>query len=551
MKKHLARILLTAAFLLAASGLKARNVSDITRDAVEEVEGRGLLVRSNPAGAKVFIDGAERGLSPLSLNAVISGEHEILLTREGYRDRRVKVIVPASGRIVVSLKMEAASGLLSLTIRPDREPPPGLPFRPVILADGVPVEDPLFELPAGFHRVQVRAFGWEVAEGPAERRIYVPQDQTTEADFLLRPAAFRMGGGRINRPRFNPYNTGSLGTVECLFEVSAPGRGSLTVSDPQGRTVYETSLPPFETWSGQALWNGRDAGGGVLPEGGYTLLIRGEPAAEAGVPQAGGAEDGGAEDGGAEDGVPAAWELRLETEINYAAGIYPLSLTGGVPGLFLVPHDGALPSGSFQIDGALFFGKTSEQGRAFSSLPVEIGLRFSLLDRLELSFSLEGVPEFGESARFGFGASAKGMFFRAAGALPLGLGAGFSCNWAEEEELTVESEGLGPYAALSFRLSPLFTLLFSPGFLWKVPDDGIPRLLLPAGILFRYSWFSAGLSLRPEIRFAEPDRGPFLFGGEIKFNPPPSNLIYTLLGGLRIQSGSPSGFGGIGIGIIY
>ena len=539
MERHLSRILLTAVLLFPfAPGLGAQNVSDITRDVIEEVEGRGLLIRSNPAGAKVFIDGAERGLSPLSLNTMISGEHEILLTRDGYRDRRLKVIVPASGRLVVSLKMEASSGRLFLNIRPDREPPPGLPFKPVILADGVTMEDPLFELPIGFHSVQVRAFGWETAAGTTERRVYVAENRTTKLDFLLRPAAFRMGGARINRPRFNPYNAGSLGTVECSFEVSAPGRGFLAVRNRQGGTVYEAPIPPFETWSRRVPWNGRDAGGNVLPEGVYTIVIRGE-AAEV-TP------------GGTGNGAPEeeARELRLETEIDYSAGIYPLSLTGGVPGLFLVPHDGVLPSGAFQIDGSLFFGKTSETDRAFGSLPMEIGLRFSLLDRLELSFALEGVPEFGKGAHFGFGASAKWMFFRPAD-LPLGLGAGFSCNWAEEEELTVESEGLSPYVSLSFTLSPLFTLFFSPGLLWKIPGDGIPRLLLPAGLLFRYAWFSAGLSLRPEIRVTEPDGGPFLFGGELKFNPPPSNMVYTLLGGLRIESGSPSGFGGIGIGIIY
>jgi hypothetical protein len=317
----------------------------------------------------------------------------------------------------------------------------------------------------------------------------------------------------------------------------------MTVSDRQGTVVYEAPLPPFEAWSQRALWNGRDAGGGVLPEGPYTIVVRGEPAAETGLKPAGGPEDG------APAGEPR--ELRLETTIDYAAGIYPLSLAGGVPGLLLVPHDGVLPSGSFQIEGTLFFGKTSETARAFGSLPVETGVRFSLLDRLELSFALAGIPEFGEGARFGFGASAKWMFFRAAGDLPLGLGVGFSCNWAEKEELTVESEGLSPYAALSFRISPLFTLFFSPGFLWKIPGDGVPRLLLPAGILFRYAWFSAGLSLRPEIRVTGPGEGPFLFGGELKFNPPPSNMVYTLLGGLRMESGSPSGFGGIGIGIIY
>jgi hypothetical protein len=42
-----------------------------------------------------------------------------------------------------------------------------------------------------------------------------------------------------------------------------------------------------------------------------------------------------------------------------------------------------------------------------------------------------------------------------------------------------------------------------------------------------------------------------MIAGEIKFFPPPSRFVFSLLGGLRIKEASFGGFGGVGIGMIY
>ncbi|MCL2443608.1 MAG: PEGA domain-containing protein, partial [Treponema sp.] len=45
--------------------LAARDVSNIIGDNFEETAGRGLVIRTNPAGVKVYIDGIERGETPV------------------------------------------------------------------------------------------------------------------------------------------------------------------------------------------------------------------------------------------------------------------------------------------------------------------------------------------------------------------------------------------------------------------------------------------------------------------------------------------------------
>jgi hypothetical protein len=90
------------------------------------------------------------------------------------------------------------------------------------------------------------------------------------------------------------------------------------------------------------------------------------------------------------------------------------------------------------------------------------------------------------------------------------------------------------------------------------PDDPLPRLFLPMGVLFRHAQFIAGISFLPEFSFAPRSKnraaqGPAVFelGVEIKWYPPPSILVYTLSGGIKMDRTGTRGFGGVGIGIIW
>jgi hypothetical protein len=65
-----------------------------------------LVVRSEPAGARVFVGGVERGVAPITLNDLAPGEHEVTLQTEVATSRH-SVVVQAGG--TVSLVVPVAS----------------------------------------------------------------------------------------------------------------------------------------------------------------------------------------------------------------------------------------------------------------------------------------------------------------------------------------------------------------------------------------------------------------------------------------------------------
>jgi hypothetical protein len=243
----------------------------------------------------------------------------------------------------------------------------------------------------------------------------------------------------------------------------------------------------------------------------------------------------------------------METEIDSSINIFPLSLMGGIPGLLFAPVSFVLPRGSFQIEAGLLFGRTSVGERAFSSLPFEAGLRLAPIKHLEIAAVFNAAPKFSGDAGWGFSGSARWEFLHPQEDLPLGMAVGISYAWAQNggEAPLSPGRGGGLYLPLVLALSPV-SLIFSPGMRWIGPDEPTPHLLLSAGALYQGSWFIAGPSLRSEFNFSDTgDLFKLMMGGEFKIYPPPSNLVFSLLGGAWIQGSSAGGFGGIGIGVLY
>ncbi|MDR1587221.1 MAG: PEGA domain-containing protein [Treponema sp.] len=543
--------------------LAAQNVSDIVGDTFEETAGRGLSIRTRPNGVRVFINGAEQGRTPFSSDALRAGEYNIRLSKDGYRDRRFKIVVPDKSRLVVSIEMEEATGQVLLRVNRAEGSPSGdtLPLKPIFIAGGKETEEPVLTLVIGWKQVQVRAFGWE----DASVMVFVREGRTTELNVTLRPEPFRLSGGTVSRRRFNPHNAGTLGSVEFRFEVSAPGSGSLTIRDQGGVTVYTVPLGPFSSRSQQISWNGRDRFGDVLEEGLYTARIEGRA-----FSGASGKEPPAAGDPDLPAGLESEGEvLDLQTGIDFSASIFPLSFSGGVPGLLFAPVPVVLPRGSFQIEASLLFGRLSlpEESaragpeRAFSSLPFEGGFRFVPLDRLEIGAVVNSNTRFDGGAGWGFTGSAKYAFLGGAGSLPLNMAAAVSYSWAGEggEAPLGTGRGGGLYLPLSLDLG-FVSFLFSPGMRWAGMDDPVPRLLLSAGALFQGPWFIAGVSLRPDFDFTNSgeragmtpaDRVRLLGGAEFKFYPPPSNLVFSLSGGMWLRGGDAGVFGGAAVGILF
>ncbi|GHV24392.1 hypothetical protein FACS189498_1480 [Spirochaetia bacterium] len=516
---------------------------DLLHDAIEETEGRGLVIRSNPAGAKVFVDGIERGLTPLVIDFLPSGEYNISLAKDGYAERRVKVMLRSGSRLALSLALEEDKGRLVVFLRRSPESPPedALPLTPRIFVDGTAFSGQQMDLVPGWRTVSVRAFGWDGADVPVE----IKGGKTEQLDIVMKPAAFRLSNAAARRGRFNPANSGALGTTEITFEVSAPGQGRLEIADPEGHTVFSASLGPFETWSQSVLWPGQDAGGAVLPDGTYTIRITAE-----------------------------TQTAELAVVIDRSLRIRPAYLSGGLPGLLFSPAPEILPLGSFQIEAGLLAGRPSPDAVPWKTLPFSAALRFSPLARLELAAALNVIPEFDSGAVWALGGSAKWVFLSGS---PFGLALGAAWSNAGEGNPFGMNGGVELFIPVSWSIgaainspraainspgaainSPrAFSLVFSPAALWSgadgIPESIVPRLLLSGGFRFDLPGFSAGISLREDFGFTGDKTGPGIFslGGELNFSSPPSNLIFSVSGGAWFKDDSVGGFGGLGIGLLF
>jgi hypothetical protein len=522
--------------LILAAGLSLCPLA--ARDSIEEVPGQGLSVLSEPSGVTVYLDGVERGLTPLYLD-LPGGEYNVRLHRDGYQERRLKVSLHSTGRLIVSLDMEKARGQVFLILRPGPDAPPAENLDPVIIADGEFVTGPLVSLPVGYRTILVRAFGWK----DVSQTVYVEEGKSLYLDIALSPAPMVLDKAAVSRGRFNPRNAGSLGTTEFSFEVSAPGRGWLRIRNSRGETVYSSEERSFTGRVQRISWDGRAADGNFLPDGAYTAHIEAESVS--GGPEA------------SRSGV------FLPVTLDSSLTLRPLTLSSGNGGLLFAPAPEALPPGEFQIEGLLLFGRPPLTGRTWRTLPFAVAFRVTPLRRLELTAALNVVPEFDAALSLGASGSVKWVI-RETDRIPLALAAGLSYGWAEEGSATPFGMGTGAqlFFPLEWRLASLgnsagnsaFSLLFTPALLWTgdrgYPMEAAPRGLLSGGLLLRQNRISAGISARQEFTFAGTGRGagPLMLGGEIKLH---SAFVFSLLGGAWFKGSALGGFGGIGIGLVY
>jgi hypothetical protein len=512
-------ILFRASLLVLGMGLWPLSVSG---DTIQQLEGTGLAVASDPPGASVYLDGIKEGITPLVLPVLPAASYTIRLSKEGYFDRELRVTVPREGRLSISLNMEKAAGNLLLRVRSSGAGE--LPLNPLVYVDGVLMPGPVLALNEGSHSVRVRAFGWEDVYAV----VYVKARETRVLEAVFSPAPFGIRSVSPGRRRFNPDDSGSLGSTTFSFEVSAPGRGTFLVLDHEGQTRFRRELGPFTTWSQSVSWDGRDQKGNILPDGSYTLRIE------------------------AEDPAGTAVSAALEAELDSSFHIIPSQTSAAVPGLSWAPGARLNPPPSWQVEGTMLFGKPVRE-EAWQSLPFAVSLSASVFERLEIGAAVNMTPRFEGKTPFSPGLSLKLGILGAGGrTAPLGLALGLRYGFSDGEELSPfglpsGTEFFLPFSVESDRLFAKTTvsLLLVPA-LWFRELSKSPLGVVSGGLAFRRSPLSAGLSLRAESPFGSPRR--VMAGGEIKFFP--SMVVFSLSGGVWFESSRRGFYGGIGIGVI-
>jgi hypothetical protein len=140
-----------------------------------------VIIKSSPADARVFIDGKEAGNSPIEVPEILEGEHEILISKEGYEEVKDTFSIKAGERRVIEkvLRMETGGIEVNTNIK-----------GAVVSIDGEKIgqtdEAGDFKsdsVPAGTHRVRVAHADYE----PAERTVTVTKGITERVLIALQP----------------------------------------------------------------------------------------------------------------------------------------------------------------------------------------------------------------------------------------------------------------------------------------------------------------------------------------------------------------------------
>ena len=135
-----------------------------------------LEVRSEPSGAKVYVDGKEAGETPVVLSNIRVGGHILRIGKEGHEPYEEQVKVGEGERKKVSFSLKKIVG--ALLVNTD---PPGA----TIFIDGKPVGVSPYEgkdLPSGTHKIKVIKEGYETWE----REVVVETGKEIEVFTMLR-----------------------------------------------------------------------------------------------------------------------------------------------------------------------------------------------------------------------------------------------------------------------------------------------------------------------------------------------------------------------------
>jgi formylglycine-generating enzyme required for sulfatase activity len=127
-----------------------------------------LVVRSEPAGARVEVDGRARGETPLELAVEPGTEHAVRLTKEGHDDASLSARLRAGVRHEETVRLAPRLGEVKVAARPpDAE----------LLVDGRPAgrADQTLRLLAVPHEIEIRRQGYETAKETITPRPGFPQ----------------------------------------------------------------------------------------------------------------------------------------------------------------------------------------------------------------------------------------------------------------------------------------------------------------------------------------------------------------------------------------
>jgi len=159
--------------------LTVRISADLTP---KENEFGSISVNSNPQGARVYLDNAYKGNTPLNIRDVATGRHKIRIMLSGYEEWTSDITVSSSrvARVTADLKPQAEYGSISINSEPQGAD--------IYLNDKYEGLTPLNlqDIPAGNYMVKITLPGYkewvdDVTVSPARTaRVYIDLESRPE-----------------------------------------------------------------------------------------------------------------------------------------------------------------------------------------------------------------------------------------------------------------------------------------------------------------------------------------------------------------------------------
>ncbi len=165
--------------------LTAGTITAITRDlsakpdasageVVTLFPGQGLVVLSNPPTAEVSLDNQVKGLTPLTLDDISIGEHNIIIKHIGFVARSIRMVLPDKVQMVINADLAGSDESLDVSI-------PKVIVLPKVV---------VLSTPTGFLRVRDKPNlgGIEVARvNPGDTLDLLEEDKTSGWDKVRLP----------------------------------------------------------------------------------------------------------------------------------------------------------------------------------------------------------------------------------------------------------------------------------------------------------------------------------------------------------------------------
>ncbi len=96
--------------------------SVITLEPADEKEAVEILTQTVPGQAEVFLDGNTTGISPVIVRDVTESDHSIKVTKDGYKDKIVRIKTAAGYRLTAKIYLGIADILITPTPLPSASP---------------------------------------------------------------------------------------------------------------------------------------------------------------------------------------------------------------------------------------------------------------------------------------------------------------------------------------------------------------------------------------------------------------------------------------------